>query len=888
MSKIRFRVVNYSSEAPDYPAAELNSHSPNTRGWQSIKFSEYPQEVGMELLGGEFRLSQVQILSHQSKISTKIEIFIGTGSDYHTANYKRLGFLSLDTNERSSFQARELKTVYIDQAGKFIRLIIHQNHINKQNLFNQVGIVAVNLLGNSEDSSISSSSSSQVNRNISNNNEYAPSNNSLNDLSIDMNLDPQTAAKLRLLSDAKSRAIASEDYLTAKKIKSIEGELKSLGARLAQLDVAKRQAVDTEDYDRACDIKKESDEMRGVIEQKILDTHIPGVTDVKPIKESPRYSQSKGYDDNNYNNNRNNNNNGNYSNEKRDQRFAPEEDEQEDMGYGNNISSSRNNNQMNKNIINVDDQVVGPRKTSSSGGSGRKSNNDNDGYQEDEYTKPIKIDYGIASAPEKILPGGDRPIRPKERTTYDDRDPNGPSKDDYEEQHYQNDNEFSPGEHPLEDIPNFEELPNPEELRGKLKDMSDQGGITNLIGEYRARCLFSKTWTLREASMHKINLMLQDFEEEPGIANCLSTFAAIIRVGCEDKIQQVLFNSVQLLEDVLASTRRAKLSQKIVAPLMDPILTNLIEKLADGNARLREGARKGTEIMAASINVGPAVVASHTLRNLHDKQKTAWRPILARLQQLKELVTNYGVAGNTGMMPESLMNFIKTCSAFAHSNGEVRDAARDLTVAIQKYVGTPALESYLTVLRPKQYDEYIAAFEGGGGQKKGAVHKSPAARSKPNNATHSPNGKVNTSASRPGDKLGDKSVDEQQDFTACMFCGAKDGLWNEDALDLHYWKDCPLLAPCPACAQVVEIAGLPEHLLDECEQKESFIPCDKTGLAIRENELDDWKSNPLCVTPPANFMTCPLCKDVIEDSDEEWKKHLVYSCPQNTRTGINP
>jgi hypothetical protein len=48
-------------------------------------------------------------------------------------------------------------------------------------------------------------------------------------------------------------------------------------------------------------------------------------------------------------------------------------------------------------------------------------------------------------------------------------------------------------------------------------------------------------------------------------------------------------------------------------------------------------------------------------------------------------------------------------------------------------------------------------------------------------------------------------------------------------LTLPSYQDCALLAPCPACAQVVEVAGLPEHLLDECDQKASFVPCDVTG-----------------------------------------------------------
>jgi hypothetical protein len=30
--------------------------------------------------------------------------------------------------------------------------------------------------------------------------------------------------------------------------------------------------------------------------------------------------------------------------------------------------------------------------------------------------------------------------------------------------------------------------------------------------------------------------------------------------------------------------------------------------------------------------------------------------------------------------------------------------------------------------------------------------------------------------------------EEVPDFTSCMFCGDHDSKWNEDALDLHYWK----------------------------------------------------------------------------------------------------
>ena len=65
----------------------------------------------------------------------------------HKAQFKRLGYLSLNSNERSQFQARELKSVYIDHKARFLKIKLHKCHINKYNLVNQVGLIAINVLG---------------------------------------------------------------------------------------------------------------------------------------------------------------------------------------------------------------------------------------------------------------------------------------------------------------------------------------------------------------------------------------------------------------------------------------------------------------------------------------------------------------------------------------------------------------------------------------------------------------------------------------------------------------------------------------------------------------------------------------------------------------------
>ena len=50
----------------------------------------------------------------------------------------------------------------------------------------------------------------------------------------------------------------------------------------------------------------------------------------------------------------------------------------------------------------------------------------------------------------------------------------------------------------------------------------------------------------------------------------------------------------------------------------------------------------------------------------------------------------------------------------------------------------------------------------------------------------------------------------------CNFCLREDPSFNEESLDIHYWKECPMLTTCWECDQVIEIAQIEEHLLEEC------------------------------------------------------------------------
>lgn len=61
--------------------------------------------------------------------------------------FARLGYLSLDNNERSGYKARELKSVYVDAVTLLLKVVFNKAHTNKFNLYNQVGLIGLNCMG---------------------------------------------------------------------------------------------------------------------------------------------------------------------------------------------------------------------------------------------------------------------------------------------------------------------------------------------------------------------------------------------------------------------------------------------------------------------------------------------------------------------------------------------------------------------------------------------------------------------------------------------------------------------------------------------------------------------------------------------------------------------
>jgi len=257
------------------------------------------------------------------------------------------------------------------------------------------------------------------------------------------------------------------------------------------------------------------------------------------------------------------------------------------------------------------------------------------------------------------------------------------------------------------------------------------------------------------------------------------------------------------------------------------------------------------------------------------------------------------------------------CSAengcFQHASGDIRGATEALFTSVAKVTG-PAILSQLTPhLRPKQVAEYTAAFAAGGapggaggpaaakpsygggyGEAPSHARAGAGAGGKPaGGAAAAGQRKAGGGVASPAPAArgagagGAAGGAEEAGDGACQFCGGCGPHATEQQLDLHYFRDCPLLTTCAACSQVVEIATYSEHLLEECERKGEYEPCPNCAAAVRSQELDAHVKARACKPnpDPAAHPRCPLCQADIGDDKDAWTHHLLGAgCPRNPRT----
>ncbi|XP_021361022.1 centrosomal protein of 104 kDa-like isoform X2 [Mizuhopecten yessoensis] len=852
--KLPFRVVHVSGQDDGYKAIELNVHSPLTRGWQASRYCLYPQDLILRL-DARSRLRKIQVLSHQFLVATKLEFMVGDVPEDmdlspDNARYTRLGYVSLSDNEKTAFKSRELKSVHVDAIGHYLKILVHKNHINKYNVYNQVGVIALNVIGD-----IISRPSDLTDRNKRDYNtdpdkagrlEYQDEEDltsrpdyisPLDDLAFDMYQDPEIAALIRKLEKKKQEAVMQERFDYAKKLKTAILDLQKVGEKLGKFEVEKRQAVENEDYDKAKLKKVQCEEYRLQIYHDLnlgdlLETggsRHPQHIDLEPVR-----------------------------------------------------------------------NPTPPRLTHLSPRTPPRTPPPRTPY--DERPLPAMKSKGDTTQREQIP-------SPRSRTPYDERQlpvVKPPPVTEEEEQVVDTGGGGITGE--------------PEPL--SEKDLREASAAVDVFGEPLVAKAYSKTWSYREDALLAVYKQMSEMSTstpKDEVKTALKGAVYLCKRAIRDKVYAVFKAGLHLLKMILTEyCPKHKLGKSEFVHTVEIVMPELFNKSADTASRNRDDAKNFIKEMANFPEVRPTNVVPHEcLKPI--KMTLAPRPAQSRLEIVEMLYKSLGVKGSTGMTIDNIMNFCVV--ALGHTSGDVRDVSERIIRTL--YKENPGDRQTIKDHLPpddertrkntmyRQLFEYFDKVDGKPSKSDMKRQKAEEESKKQEEIEALQNqlqqlrsmaaGKqpvdenvLKTESKKPGKKPLNKSKPKPKDDddtsmynmdNICIFCEERNSSFTEEGLDLHYWKNCPMLKRCTNCKQVVEIASYTEHLVSECEAKGNYAKCPRCTEAIPKSEHPQHVADKSCNPSESEKNHCPLCHQNIYAGEDGWKKHLMGKdgCKQNPR-----
>uniref|UniRef100_A0A452U2Z2 Centrosomal protein of 104 kDa n=1 Tax=Ursus maritimus TaxID=29073 RepID=A0A452U2Z2_URSMA len=861
--KIGFVVVSSSGHEDGFSARELMIHAPTVSGWRSPRFCQFPQEIVLQMVE-RCRVRKLQLLAHQYMVPSKVEFYVseslpGYFVPYQAERFRRLGYVSLCDNEKTGCKARELKSVYVDAVGQFLKLIFHENHVNKYNIYNQVALVAVNIIGDPADFGDESNITSReklIDRYLGHSGEdpalegtctgkpdyISP----LDDLAFDMYQDPEVAQIIRKLDERKREAVQKERYDYAKKLKQAIADLQKVGERLGRYEVEKRCAVEKEDYDLAKEKKQQMEQFRSqwtpmkcpIFPQMRRPSDLP----LQPLAHSasPRHQQPVP--------------------------SLPQEESAPDSRFAEHFLQE-----------NLPAHPLGPcqRATVDQSPPATDPHLNAHSVPYDERPLPASRKQPAAAAPE-------------------------PEKSDTD----------------VSEAPRGGAAGEPEPLTEKA--LREAGPAVDVLGESLVAGAYSRTWSYREDALLALHKQLMETPAGSPKEELKSTLRAsvfLVRRAIRDIVTPVFQASLKLLKMIITQyIPKHKLSKLETAHCVERTIPVLLTRTGDSSARLRVIASNFIQEMALfkevrSLQIIPSYLVQPLKANSSTHLAMSQMGLLARL--LKDLGT-----GGTGFTIDNVMKF--SVSALEHRVYEVRETAVRVILDMYKQHRAFILE-YLppddsTTRKNVLYKTIFEGFAKIDGrptdaeiraQKKAATEEAEKRKKEEIKALQGQLAALKdiqaeaqvgkAAAPSPLHVRGRPECSRHPclhlrllfSCSLCIFCGERSESFTEDGLDLHYWKHCPMLTRCAHCRQVVEISSLTDHLLTECDRRDGFGKCYRCSEAVLKEELPRHIKTKECnpAKPEKLANRCPLCHENFSPGEEAWKAHLMGSagCTANLR-----
>ncbi|XP_023244502.1 centrosomal protein of 104 kDa-like [Centruroides sculpturatus] len=695
--------------------------------------------------------------------------------------WRYLGEFALLDNSITDYKARELKSVIVDVPGTFIKFVLYQNYVNRLNLCNQVGIVAINVIGEKlppKNSTAKSKTSANLQHPTKKSEVISP----LDDISFGMYVETEVAQIMHHLYARKQKAVEDERFVYAKKLKYALSELRKIGEKLGKYEIEKQQAVEAEDYDKARLKKQEMDEYR--------------IKHYERLK-LPELLEMEGHN--------------------------PDQDNVEDI-------------KLKKELVppmTVKKPVSPPL----------------------ESVSPMV--NGYMSLDDSVVPAlKNKSQRKKEQPSLLNAEP------------------------PEGENKSYDKLTEKEKKAASLP--------IDVFGLPLVEKAYSKTYSHREESLKKVQLFLQQYRQKTkghSPSDVLLATNFLVLKALKDKVFSVFVLALDVIKTALNPfVTKNKMTKTEISDFVDTVYPEILNRMGDTAVRMKTTSMDFMLETADYKELQDLQTIPHYC--LQPLQRTInLRLALGRCELVEELIKQYPVSNTEWLKFNKVMAF--ALNALEHPSAPVREVAERIIIILYKEFGNKVRKqlpySDLSEQRRNniKYRRLFDEFDRIDNENSRKMHlKKPAGVLKRSEAKSNEVARINSlgnihPASAEDDEDEASSLDKR-----CMFCGEKNDKFTDKGLEVHYWKDCPMLIKCKNCKQVVEISGLNEHLLVECESKNLYDKCSRCQEPIQKKNAD---SHRIKCSGKVGVTRCPLCSQTLSGTEEAWKFHLIKSCASNPR-----
>ncbi|KAK3743942.1 hypothetical protein QZH41_020283, partial [Actinostola sp. cb2023] len=446
----------------------------------------------------------------------------------------------------------------------------------------------------------------------------------------------------------------------------------------------------------------------------------------------------------------------------------------------------------------------------------------------------------------------------------------------------------------------------PEPLRDN--DARVASSAIGVFGEHLIQCAYhSKQWKFRQEAMDQVHKEITSTPElscDQDPRSVIRAAVVLVNKGIKEKVHSVFVSCLTVLRSLLVTyIPKHKLGKGEIQQVLEKVVPALLIKSGEMTPRSREVAIDMIIEMAKYDDVLPlGTIPDIVTQPFKGKQAPPWRLYKSRLEIIEKLLAILELDSNKRGCIHTSSVMQVTVPALNHNNGDVRDTAVNLIFQLYKKVKEP-IKSYLPNDEPatRKNPLYRSIFDGFDridgkpteSEKRAQVKQD---RKQAEKTKHAEDGAAATVTENKPTKGNRKPKDDAPidmdsnwfDCTfcclrMCIFCGQKNQSFTEEALDLHYWKSCPMLKRCDHCSQVVEVSGFNEHLLIECDAKDTFAQCPRCKDVLLTVDLEEHITEGTCTAPKGNkdAQQCPLCRIEIGTAEEAWHSHLMENCKPN-------